>query len=83
MKFLVRNRNNKIAKRSIPMIYYPSIFILEPMLWLKMVNMGYGGNLNRTIKTLKSFMKTGVKQMLFHVPQAYNVSIRRWIKKAD
>src|SRR3989344_4830808 len=83
MKFLVRNKNNKIAKMSMPMIYYPSIFILEPMLWLKMVNMGYGGNLRKTVKTLKSFMKTGVKQMLFHVPQAYNVSIKRWLKKTD
>jgi len=63
IRFLVRSRNKKIMKVVIPLIYFPSIYILEPINFLKLVNISFDNDIRKTIKMARSFTKTAVKKL--------------------
>tara|TARA_Y100000310_G_C20703195_1_gene832030 strand:- start:5432 stop:7633 length:2202 start_codon:yes stop_codon:yes gene_type:complete len=78
IKYLVKNRNNKAVKMSLPPIYYTSISILEPVSWLKLINMSFSGDIKKTFKMGKSFIKTGIRKIFLH-----NTSSFKYSKKTE
>ena len=64
MRFLVQKRNNKVLKILMPAIYYTSIFLIEPINLLKLVNLSFDGDVKKTFKMIRAFLKTAIKKIM-------------------
>jgi len=63
--FLVKNRKSRWTKIFLNSIYFPSIVLLEPMIWLRLVLISFEYRLPITTKMILSFSKTGIHQIFF------------------
>lgn len=63
--YVVKNRKSVFAKILMNMIYYPSIFFLEPLLWLRLILISFDYDIFKTTKMIFTFIKTGVNKMIF------------------
>ncbi len=61
---LVNNRKKRWAKILVDLISFPSILILEPLVWFRLILISFDNNLLRTITMIFAFFKTGFKKMM-------------------
>jgi len=47
-----------------PAIYYTSIFLIEPINLLKLVNLSFDGDVKKTFKMIRAFLKTAIKKIM-------------------
>ena len=66
IRLLVNNRNNKVVKILMSITYYPSIYILEPINFVKLVNLSFDRNIKKTMRMMRSFAKTAIKKLILH-----------------
>ncbi len=80
VRFLVKARNKKAAKMALPLIYYPAIFTVEPLIWLRLVFKSFNGSIDKTYRMVKSFASLGIKQMIFKMPASYHAHLFSIVK---
>jgi len=83
IRFLVKNRHNKVVKISLPMIYYLSIYTVEPIQLLKLVNISFGKDIKRTLKIIRPFFKSALQRIIFHNMSANKKIIKSKYIKAQ
>ncbi len=66
VSWLVNHRENKSVKKILPLVYYPSIAILEPITWIQLIYISLGGSATKTALMLKSFIHTGITNRILH-----------------
>jgi len=66
LKFVVNHRKNKIVQLTFPLVYYPSITILEPFSFLKMAHISFNRDTKRTVKSAMLFFKSFALKKFFN-----------------
>ena len=72
VRFLIKVRKKKAAKMALPLVYYPTIFTIEPLVWLRLILKSFDGSIKKTYKMVRSFALLGIKQMTFKRPASYH-----------
>ncbi|MDD4900814.1 MAG: radical SAM protein [Patescibacteria group bacterium] len=64
IKSMVINRKSQWAKILVNSIYLPSILILEPFVWFKLILISFDYNIFSTVNMIYAFFKTGFSEMI-------------------
>ena len=64
IKLLVKKRKSQWAKILVDSIHLPSILILEPLIWFKLILISFDYNIFKTVSMIFSFYKTGFNKMI-------------------
>jgi len=64
IRLMVKNRKSGFAKYLLRLIYYPSILIIEPMVWFRLCYISFDKNILFTVNMAKAFFKTAFDQRI-------------------
>ena len=70
IKFLVNNKDVFFVRFLVRMIYFPSILILEPLVWFRLILISFNYNFLKVFGMVFSFFKTGFKKMILRTYRA-------------
>lgn len=65
IKLMVKNRKSRRAKILVDLIYFPSILILEPIVWFRLILVSFDYDIFSTVNMIAAFSKTGFSRMIF------------------
>ncbi|TRZ55634.1 radical SAM protein [archaeon] len=64
IRLMVKNRKSYWAKILLNLIYLPSILILEPLVWLRLILISFDYNISATINMILAFSKLGFSKVV-------------------